>query len=83
MGLCVALTENGTIVPTGQPVAECSGYVLLSGAEVSTVALIAQAFEIPDKEVLATWAAGPFGLIVFLFVVARVAGSVAAVFHKA
>lgn len=82
MGLCVALTENGTIVPTGQPVEQCTGYVLLSGAEVSTVALIAQAFEVPDKEVLATWAAGPFALIVTLFVVARIAGSVAAVFNK-
>jgi hypothetical protein len=82
MGVCVAIAENGTLVPTGQPVTECAGYVLLSGAEANTLTLFAQAFEVPDKEVLATWAVGPFALIVGLYVVARIVGSVASFFNK-
>lgn len=82
MGLCVAITENGTLIPTGQPVTECAGYVLLSSAEASHVTLIAQAFEAPNKEDLATWVAMPFTLIVTLYVAARLAGNVAAFFSK-
>ena len=82
MGLCVHITESGTLVPTGQPVSECAAYVLLSGAEASHVTLIAQAFEAPNKEDLATWVATPFALIVTLYVVARIAGSVASFFSK-
>jgi len=83
MGLCVAIADNGTLVPTGQPVTECTGYVLLSGAEANTLTLFAQAFEVPNKEVLATWAVGPFMLIAGLYVAARIAGTVASFFHKA
>ncbi len=83
MGICVAITEAGTLVATGQPVTECTGYVLLSGAEANTLTLFAQAFEVPDKEVLQTWAVGPFMLIVGLYVGARIVGSVASFFNKA
>lgn len=83
MGICVAITEAGTLVATGQPVTECTGYVLLSGAEANTLTLFAQAFEVPDKEVLHSWAVGPFMLIVGLYVAARITGTVASFFSKA
>ncbi|TFZ45271.1 hypothetical protein E5C33_10800 [Stenotrophomonas maltophilia] len=81
MGLCVAFGEDGTLIPTGQPVDQCAGYVLMSSAEASTVSLIAEAFQPPTKEQLAVWAVSPMALILFFFVVARIAGSVASFFN--
>lgn len=80
MALCVALTADGTLVPTGQRVEECTGYVLASGSEHSFYALAYQAFAAPEPEVAAGWFVGAFGAVVMFFVVARMAGSVAAVF---
>jgi len=82
MGLCIAIREDGTLVPTGQPVDQCTGYVLMSSAEASSVAMFAEAFKAPDKEVLAGWAAGPFILIMTIYVAANIGGRVAAVFDK-
>ncbi|HAV4432544.1 TPA: hypothetical protein UMF74_000458 [Stenotrophomonas maltophilia] len=82
MSLCVALGENGTLIPTGQPVDQCTGYVLMSSAEASSVAMFAEAFKVPDKDVLAGWASGPFILIMTLYLAAHIGGRVAAVFDK-
>jgi len=82
MSLCVALAEDGTLIPTGQPVDQCTGYVLMSSAEAASVAMFADAFKVPDKEALAGWASGPFALILFLYLAAHIGGRVAAVFDK-
>lgn len=82
MGLCVVFGEDGKLIPTGQPVDQCAGYVLMSSAEASMVTVIADAFLPASKEQLAVWAGGPFGLLLFLFVAGRIAGSVATFFDK-
>ncbi|WP_240796989.1 hypothetical protein [Stenotrophomonas maltophilia] len=45
------------------------------------MSLIAEAFQPPTKEQLAVWAVSPMALILFFFVVARIAGSVASFFN--
>lgn len=80
MALCVALAQDGTLIPTGQPVGECTGYVLLSSSEHAVYGLINQAFATPTPEQAAGWFMGTFGVVVAWFVVARIAGRVASFF---
>ncbi|MDW7704461.1 hypothetical protein ABVD91_22250, partial [Xanthomonas euvesicatoria] len=62
MAVCVALQADGTLVPTGQSVGECSGYVLVSGSEYSVYALVQEAFAMPSKEDAVAWSTGCCGL---------------------
>lgn len=80
MALCVTLQPDGTLVPTGQPIEECTGYVLVSGSEHAIYAVVAQAFDIPDPDVAAGWFVGALGAVMFWFVAGRIAGTVAAMF---
>lgn len=80
MALCVTLQPDGTLTPTGEAVEGCTGYVLVSGSEHSFYALVHQVFDIPDPEVATGWFVGCLGAVVFWFVVARIAGSVVAMF---
>lgn len=80
MAVCVTLHENGSLAETGQPVSECSGYVLLTGSEYATYNLINQALATPTPEQAAGWFAGSAGMVIFWFVVARIAGRVAKMF---
>ncbi|MBD9377940.1 hypothetical protein [Pseudoxanthomonas sp. PXM04] len=82
MAICVALQADGTLVPTGQAVEACTGYVLVSGAEHSFYALVHQAFAVPTPEQAAGWFVGSCGAVMVWFVVARIVGSVASVFTK-
>lgn len=82
MALCVALQADGTLVPTGEPVEACTGYVLVSGSEHSFYALVHQAFAAPSAEVAAGWFVGALGAVMFWFVVGRIAGSVVAMFNR-
>jgi hypothetical protein len=77
MALCVALQPDGTLIPTGQPVAECTGYVLISGTEHAVYGLINQAFATPTPEQAAGWFVGSAGAVIAWFVVAHIAGRVA------
>lgn len=81
MALCVTLQSDGTLVPTGQPVAECSGYVLTSAAEYGVYGVVQRAFEFPDAETALTWFSGTLGLILFLYTAMRMAGALANVFN--
>lgn len=81
MALCVALQADGTLLPTGQPVAECTGYVLVSSSEYGVYEAVQQALQMPDKEVALGWFAGCLTLVVSLYLVSRLAGSVANIFH--
>ena len=80
MAICVALQPDGTLLPTGQAVEECTGYVLVSGSEHSFYALVHQVFDTPTPEVAASWFVGALGAVIFWFIVARIAGSVASFF---
>lgn len=76
MALCVALATDGALVPTGQPVAECTGYVLVSGTEHAVYALINQVFATPTPEQAASWFVGSAGAVIGWFLVAHIAGRV-------
>ena len=82
MAVCVALQSDGTLIPTGQAVETCTGYVLASGSEHSFYALVYQAFAMPTPEQAAGWFVGSFGAVIFMFVAGRIAGTVAAMFNN-
>lgn len=50
MALCVTLTAEGTLIPTGQPVTECAGYVLVSASEHGVYEVVQQALAMPSPE---------------------------------
>lgn len=80
MAVCVALQADGTLVPTGETVEACTGYVLASGAEYATQAVIEQAFAKPTIEDATQFFVAPFGTILVLYLIARHAGAVAGMF---
>ena len=82
MARCVVLTGDGRLVDTNQSVSECTGYVLVSGSEYSVYQLVNQAFATPSPQQAAGWFVGSAGAVMFWFVVARVAASVAAMFDR-
>ena len=76
MSLCVVLNPDGTLSPTGQPVADCTGYVLATPAEIYFTEVMASAFEAPSNAALAGWFAGVFSLVLVLYLSARAIGSI-------
>ncbi len=80
MAICVALQADGTLVPTGESVDQCTGYVLVSGSEYGLMQAVNTAFAAPTTEQATSYFVGTFGIVVFFFVAARMAGSVAAMF---
>ncbi|GAE48707.1 hypothetical protein [Xanthomonas arboricola] len=81
MATCVVLQADGTLMPTGQSVGECSGYVLVSGSEYSVYALVQEAFAMPSKEDAIEWSTGCCVVVIVWFVLGRMAGSVAGMFN--
>lgn len=82
MALCVTLTAEGTLIPTGQPVTECAGYVLVSASEHGVYEVVQQALAMPSPEDALKWATACCGAVVVWFVVGRIAGSVSAMFNN-
>lgn len=82
MGLCVALQQDGTLLPTGETVENCTGYVLTSGSEHSFYALAYQAFAAPTPEQAAGWFVGSFGAVLVFYVGARMVGAIVAMFNS-
>lgn len=80
MALCIALTESGTVVATGEPVTACTGYVLVSGSEFSTQTVVERLFQWPDADIAAGWLLGSFGFVFGTYLLARLAGSVLSMF---
>lgn len=76
MATCVALHPDGTLHPTGQAASECSGHVLLSGAEHASLSFLQQLFEWPTAEVAATWLVGAFGFVIVCNVAGYLTGAV-------
>lgn len=80
MATCVALQADGTLVPTGQAVAECTGYVLVSGSEYGVYQLVQQAFATPTNEQVSEALIAGFGAVLLWYVVARIAGAIVSMF---
>lgn len=72
----MVVNADGTLAATGQPVAECSGYVLLSGAEHASLSFLTSLFQWPEPNVAMSWLVGAFGFVLVCNVVGSMTGSV-------
>lgn len=82
MALCVALNSDGTLSQTGQPVSECTGYVMVSGSEYGVYQSVQSAFATPTAEQASAYFVASWGCVVVMYIVSRLAGSVASFFGK-
>lgn len=82
MALCVALTAEGLLIPTGEPVSQCAGYVLVSASEYGVYEVVQQALAMPTKEDALQWFTACCGAVLVWFITGRLAGSVAAMFKS-
>lgn len=82
MALCVTLTAQGTLVPTGDAITECAGYVLVSASEHGVYQVVQQALAMPTPEEALKWFTACCGAVIVWFVAGRLAGSVAAMFNN-
>ncbi len=80
MGLCVAINPDGTLTPTGQPVSECSAYVLVSGSEYSLLGTIEQLLGNPTEAQVAIVLGCCFFGPIALYLVAHMGSKIARVF---
>jgi hypothetical protein len=81
MALCVLIDSAGSLVPTSQPVDQCTGYVMVSGSEYGVYSVLHEALKPPaDIAQLSQWFTAPMAAIVFCYIIARVAGTVAGMF---
>lgn len=76
MAVCVTINQDGTITATGEPVEQCTGYVMLSGSEYAGVQQLNAIFQWPEPDVLASWFSAAFILIVMLNAAGSITGSV-------
>lgn len=82
MALCVTLMQDGTLVPTGQAVSECSGYVMVSGSEYGVYQVMQDMLSMPTPEKAAEWFAGPFVFVLSLYMISRGVGVVSNFFDR-
>lgn len=82
MALCVQLNTDGTITPTGQPISECTGYVMVSGSEYGVYQLMQDVLATPTHEEMAAFSSLGFFGVLALYMVGRMWGSVANFFDR-
>lgn len=82
MALCVTLNSDGTLSQTGQPVEECTGYVMVSGSEYGVYQAVQDAFGVPTPDDALSWFSATCGCVVVMFIVSRWVGSVVSMFNK-
>lgn len=80
MAACVQLQPDGTLVPTGEAVTECTGYVLVSGSEYGIYQSLDQALAYPTSDVAASWFFGAWGAVMVAFIAGRCVGAVLSMF---
>lgn len=81
MALCVVIDSAGALVPTGQAIDQCTGYVMVSGSEYGVYSTLHEALQPPASTAqLSEWFTAPMAAIVFCYIIARIAGSVAGMF---
>lgn len=76
MPICVALQANGTLIPTGEAVEACTGYVLNSGSEHAIYQTLIDLFSWPTPEVATSWLMGAFILILTMNAAGYITGAV-------
>lgn len=76
MSICVHLASDGSLQPTGTPVSECAGYVLIDATEHAQMSFLADLFKWPEADIAASWLVGTFGFVIVCNVVASMVGSV-------
>lgn len=76
MSACVVLNADGTLTPTGQPAAECAGYVLVSSTEHGQMNFLGELFANPGQEVLNSVLVAAFGFVLVCNVAGSIVGSV-------
>lgn len=76
MAACVVLAADGTLQPTGQPVAQCTGYVLASGSENAQATVLQEIFKWPTPEVATAFFTAAFGIVLACNVAGYVVGAV-------
>lgn len=76
MAVCVSLTAEGALVPTGEPASQCGGYVLVSAAEHAQASILIDLFQWPEPEVATGWFSGVFTLVLALNVLGYIVGAV-------
>lgn len=81
MSACVVVNPDGTLAFTGHPVSECPGYVLVSSAEHGVYAVVQEAFGMPEKEVIASWFVGSYGVVMLFYMAAYFVGRIVAMFN--
>lgn len=82
MAHCVTINSDGTLMSTGQPVSECTGYVMVSGSEYGVYQAVQDAFGVPTPEQASAWFVGAWGAVVVTFILSRWVGSVVSMFDK-
>lgn len=76
MALCFVVNPDGTVTPTAEAPAQCSGYVALSAAEYQQVGVFAEVFTPPTTEQAAQVFVAAFGLVLVCNVAAYLVGAV-------
>lgn len=82
MAQCVVLNSDGTLSPVGVAVADCPGYVLVSGSEYGVFATVQQAFALPTVADAQAWFIYPWAAVLGMYVVGRLVGSVVSMFRS-
>lgn len=80
MALCVAVNADGTLSQTGQPVDQCTGYVMVSGSEYGVYQVLQDALAAPTPEQALGWFFGVWGVVVVSYITARFTGTVISMF---
>lgn len=76
MATCVVLNAEGTLQRTGEAADQCSGYVLLSGAENAQMEFLRDLFVWPEPAVVTGWLMGAMTLVLALNAVGYIVGAV-------
>lgn len=76
MSECVTLNADGTLTPTGQPVEQCAGYVLVSSTEHGQMSFLNDLFKAPDQAAANAVLVAAFGFVLVCNVVGSMVGSV-------
>ncbi len=81
MATCVTLNADGTLTPTGQPVDQCTGYVLVSGSEYGVYSTVQQALAVPGTSETVGWFIGAWGAVMVFYIGARCVGAILSMFN--
>jgi hypothetical protein len=81
MALCVVLQLDGTLVATGEAVADCTGHLLLTPAEHALLGVVGDAFAPVDTETAVQISSVAFMSVIAVYVAARCVGAIVEMFN--